>query len=71
MPKESRNDAAFTTWLNEVDELCLKKLGVSLDDLPDLLTRDAFDAGVTPEAFFEDDVMELARKEFGLLVEEL
>lgn len=71
MSQEPKNDAAFITWLSEVEELCLAKLGLSLDDLPDLLTRDAFDAGVTPEEFFEDDVMELVREEFGSLVEEL
>lgn len=71
MPTKKANNAAFRNWLREIDDLCLAKLGVSLDDLPDLLTRDAFEAGTTPEEFFAEDVVELAREEFGSLVDEL
>lgn len=63
--------AAFRDWLGHVDGLCLAKFHIGLDDLPDLLTRDAFDNGVSPEEFFEDDVMKLAREEFGDWVDEL
>ena len=63
--------AAFRDWLGQVDGLCLAKFHISLDDFPDMLTRDAFDAGTSPEDFFEDEVMTMAREEFGDLVDEL
>lgn len=69
--EERIKDQAFKDWLSRVDGLCLAKFGVGLDDLPDLLTRDAFDNGVSPEEFFEEDVMNLAREEFGDLVDQL
>lgn len=73
MVQESTDDKAdaFYNWLGEVNRLCLAKFGISLDDLPDILTRDAFDNGTSPEDFFEEDVMNLAREEFGSAVDEL
>ena len=64
-------DAAFKDWLGQVNGLCMAKFQIGLDDLPDMLTRDAFDAGTSPEDFFEDDVMTMAREEFGDMVDEL
>lgn len=69
--KTSGTDQEFRDWLGHVDALCLARFHIGLDDLPDMLTRDAFDNGVSPEEFFEEDVMELAREEFGDLVDHL
>lgn len=70
-PKESVIDWAFQDWLKEVNRLCRAKFGIGLSDLPDMLTRDAFDGGVLAKDFFEDDVMRMAREEFGDLVDAL
>ncbi len=64
-------DQAFKKWLGEVNRLCLQKFGLSLNDLPDMCTRDAFDCGETPEEFFEEEVMEMMRDEFGSVVDKL
>lgn len=71
IPKKSDNDQAFQDWLGQVDWRCLAKFGIGLDDLPDLMTRDAFDNGVSPLYFFEQDVMRLAREQFGGRIDEL
>lgn len=73
MAKERTDDktTAFKDWLGQVDGLCLAKFGITLDDLPDMLTRDAFDNGTSPEDFFKEEVMNLAREEYGDMVGEL
>lgn len=73
MPTKSTDPKAaeFSAWLKEVDKLCLAKFTVGLSDLPDMLTRDAFDNGVTPQEFFDDDVMRTMREDFGEMVDEL
>ena len=38
----------YEEWLTAVDVVMLANHAVSLDDLPDWLSRDAFDAGLTP-----------------------
>ena len=63
--------AAFRAWRAEVSKLCRTKFGLTLDDLPDMMTRDAFDAGTSPEEFFEDEVMRVMREDFGSVVDEL
>jgi hypothetical protein len=70
MPTDPKT-AEFKAWLKEVDKLCLAKFTVGLSDLPDMLTRDAFDSGVTPKEFFDDDVMRTMREDFGDTVDEL
>jgi hypothetical protein len=62
---------AFTAWKAAVSTICVQRFNLTLDDLPDMLTRDAFDAGVPPEEFFEDTVMAAMREDFGSLVDEL
>lgn len=69
--EQIEKDRAFKDWLGQVNGLCLAKFEIGLDDLPDMLTRDAFDNGVSPEEFFEEDVMNMAREEFGDLVDAL
>lgn len=49
---------SFREWMKVVDKLCLERLSLSIHDLPDMLFRDAFDDGVAPEDFFEEEVME-------------
>lgn len=61
----------FTTWKRDVSKLCQERFGLSLSDLPDMLTRDAFDSGTSPEEFFEDEVMRMMREDFGSLADEL
>lgn len=67
----TKQEADFRLWLKEVDQLCLKKFGLRLFDLPDLRTRDAFDAGNSPEEFFTEDVLAMMREDFGPIVDEL
>lgn len=64
-------DKGFKIWLKQVNKLCMDKFDLSLDDLPDILTRDAYDAGISPEDFFEEDVMAMMREEYGDLMEQL
>ena len=66
---ERRYLEAFAAWLGDVDRLVLAKWGLRLDDLPDLLTRDAFDAGTTPDEFFREEVMPMMRREFGSIID--
>lgn len=56
---------SYKDWMGEVDGMCNDLLGVSLYDLPDMPTRDAYDNGTTPEKFFEE-VQETVREELGL-----
>ena len=58
-------DEVFAGWLREVDEIVTGKLGMSVFDLPDLLYRDAFDAGTLPEDYVREDVTDLVRDGFG------
>jgi len=46
----------FKEWLTEVDLLCWSNYGISLYDLPDLETRDAFDGGLKPLEFFYEEL---------------
>lgn len=73
MPREPQDPKAaeFKAWLKEVDKLCKEKFTLGLSDLPDMLTRDAFDGGATPQEFFDDDVMRTMREDFGDTVDEL
>lgn len=44
---------SFEVWLRELDRICKERLSLSLGDLPDLPTRNAYHAGVGPAVFFE------------------
>lgn len=57
----------FRRWMASVSRSCQRTWGVRLDDLPDMQTRAAFDAGVTPDEFFEDEVVALMREDFAEL----
>ncbi len=46
----------FENWLQELDLLCWTNYGMSIHDLPDMETRDAFDDGISPLQFFHDEL---------------
>jgi len=48
----------FDQWMLRVDEVTLQRTGLSVYDLPDLAFRDGYDAGDTPEQFFDEVVRE-------------
>lgn len=57
-PLELKPDAlSYDAWTRALDQLCEARLEVGLDDLPDLATREAYDAGISPEEFFEEVVL--------------
>ncbi len=62
---------SFEVWLRELDRICLKRLSLSLHDLPDLPTQGAYDAGTGPAVFFEETVVPQLREDHGDLVDEL
>jgi hypothetical protein len=65
------HQAAFAAWKSQVSKLIQQRFGLTLDDLPDMMTRDAFDSGTSPDEFFEEDVMQVMREDFGSLVDEI
>lgn len=62
---------SFEVWLRTLDRICLQRLSLSLHDLPDLPTRDAYDAGTGPAVFFEETVVSKLREDHGDLIDEL
>ena len=54
----SGGDFRFECWLSAVDALVSREFGVGLFDLADMNLRDAFEDGVSPAEFFENDVRE-------------
>lgn len=47
---------SFEDWLQELDLLCFCNYGMSIHDLPDMETRDAFEDGISPLQFFHDEL---------------
>lgn len=41
-------DPEFTAWLKRVDALCIRRVGVSILDLPDACWADMFEDGLRP-----------------------
>lgn len=39
---------AFIGWLDKVDAVVMRRVGLSLFDLPDFLPRDEWEAGTSP-----------------------
>ena len=60
---------SFTEWTTAVTRILWHRFAITLDDLPDMNTRDAFESGVTPQAFYDNDVMNALREEFGPFVD--
>lgn len=39
----------YEQWVAKVDQVLTSRIGLSMDDLPDWLSRDAFEDGLSPE----------------------
>lgn len=39
----------YEEWMRHVNRIVQRETGMSVDDLPDWLSRDAFDIGLTPK----------------------
>ena len=64
--------ATYAEWKRAVNQFIFKHFGLSLDDLPDLtFPRDAFDDGMTPEVFFNEEIYRVMLEEFGPSVNEI
>lgn len=52
---------SFDEWMNQVDEVLFKEIGMSHMDIPDQTYRDYFDDGMSPEdaveTIMEEDEM--------------
>lgn len=44
----------FNSWLAKLEAIVQRRVGCSLDDLEDFATRDGFDDGMTPAAFYRE-----------------
>jgi hypothetical protein len=62
---------SYDAWRLALDRICLKRLSLSLHDLPDLPTQGAYDAGTGPALFFEETVVSKLREDHGDLIDEL
>ncbi|HEY3232890.1 MAG TPA: hypothetical protein VGJ87_26900 [Roseiflexaceae bacterium] len=47
---------SFDRWLGTVDRIVMQQCGGSMRDLPELRLRAAFDRGISPEAFCEQQL---------------
>lgn len=48
----------FADWLRLADRYCIGIAGVGLSDLPDTLSRDAYEAGDTPRDHVDDALLD-------------
>lgn len=46
----------FDDWMDQVNDVCEGKFGLSIHDLPDMLFRDAYEDGLSPEQFMIDNL---------------
>lgn len=63
--EDTKTDVEYDAWIRKVDQCVYAIAGVSVHDLPDWPSRDAFDCGDTPRegarhalgdaAFYDDD----------------
>jgi len=70
-PSASDSDPDYAYWRREVDRLCQRRFALGLDDLPDMPERSAFDAGSTPQEFFDETVVPTLRGDFRELVDDV
>lgn len=49
----------FKNWLNRVDDICYRKYGMSIHDLPDMDFASSFEDGESPESFIENEIPDL------------
>ena len=45
---------AFENFMNQIDGILLREIGLTASDLRDRLWRDSFDSGATPREAIED-----------------
>jgi len=50
---------SFDIWMERVDDVCQLQFGLSIHDLPDMLFRDGYDAGLTPVEFMTENLPDL------------
>ena len=50
------DNRSFDRWLRTVDRIVMQQCGVTTRDWPDLRLRAAFDEGISPEAFCEQEL---------------
>lgn len=55
---QTKSSLTFEQWEAELDAICEDILGESLHDLPDYLTRDGYEDGLTPTEFFNREMNE-------------
>jgi hypothetical protein len=53
------DDMTYEEWLKAVDVIVTNWVGVSLDDLPDWLSRDAYTEGLDPEEAAEEALLQI------------
>jgi hypothetical protein len=56
---DTRSEADYDLWMRIVDAIVQRRYGVRYDDLPDMESRAAYDAGSSAQAFVDDEVAEL------------
>ncbi len=49
----------YEEWMIQVDRVVQKITGVRMDELPDWLSRDAFEDGLTPTVFSDDCMIQI------------
>ena len=62
------NDLTFERWYREVNRICMRRIGLGVEDLADFASYDTWESGATPLEGFEacleaqdgaDDLLEL------------
>jgi|DEB0MinimDraft_10_1074344.scaffolds.fasta_scaffold538069_1 hypothetical protein len=51
----------FEEFMTECDAICVSEIGVGVHDMPDLMWRDFFDDGMSPQ-----DSIDCAMEEWGM-----
>ena len=46
----------FETWMERLNSCCQLDFGLSVHELPDMLFRDAYDSGLSPEDFMTENL---------------
>ncbi len=52
------DDREFEHWKDAIDKICQKRIGCSIDDLPDYGYQTAFDSCLTPNEAFHEVIAE-------------
>lgn len=54
---------SFSAWEMTLDRICRSRLGMSLSDLPDVMTRDAYDCGESPSSFYLEEILPMVQED--------